>query len=565
MEIDLLHHEINSLRQIYDRCNVNAIAAIDQQLKRGTVYATHVGFVEIIRVDVKLSDKSDEGTVVTKFTKTLTDPGKEYKIPLTKLQLTVLRKIEAGKTGQTSFPSSPPFEMQTLFDQICEVESGKNKTNVDTSKKDNGLNLMTGLTLHRRPIPFKLEEVEDDLLSSESDSDSSMNVSPKNVPSSNLCCRPDVVKSGWTAGWKHVLWDPFGHIKCSVCKKGENEHHILVCDSCSAGFHMYCLRPVVVNIPKGEWLCPNCTKDGEHATTFGEIIIELEHDFNRVSSYLFLPFNDPAHFFEMNKEALSILGPDKVKEKRSAFGTAKSRSLIKKGDLYITRNTDRKLWILPTPLFDESELRFSLTTLCAAMSYCGMNVYSESLVYSQQTAEMNDSSLEKIESLSKKNIEIFISFKENLKRGLYPPIEVVYNDDIGFTVKALATMAKFTLIAEYVGEVVTVEESSDICSDSLMMLLDTGEPSTSLIIDPTKKGNYARFLSGINNRSILSKRRANVRTLRFSIDNKCRVALFTSKQVSPGEVLHYDYNAGMEGKTDSEWAQSGFYDTSNFI
>ena len=47
-------------------------------------------------------------------------------------------------------------------------------------------------------------------------------------------------------------------------------------------------------------------------------------------------------------------------------------------------------------------------------------------------------------------------------------------------------MPKFTLIAEYVGEVVTVEESSNTCSDSLMVLLETGDPSTSLIIDRTK-------------------------------------------------------------------------------
>ena len=66
-------------------------------------------------------------------------------------------------------------------------------------------------------------------------------------------------------------------------------------------------------------------------------------------------------------------------------------------------------------------------------------------------------------------------------------------------------MPKFTLIAEYVGEVVIVEESSNTCSDSLMVLLETGDPSTSLIIDPTKNGNYARFLSGIHNRSLVSR------------------------------------------------------------
>lgn len=97
------------------------------------------------------------------------------------------------------------------------------------------------------------------------------------------------------------------------------------------------------------------------------------------------------------------------------------------------------------------------------------------------------------------------------------------------------------------------------------MLLDTGDDKTSLIIDPTRRGNIARFLSGINNRSNLSKKKANVRTRRFALDGKCRVALFTAKKIEAGEKLHYDYNAGVEGKSVVEWATGGFYDTSNFF
>ena len=85
------------------------------------------------------------------------------------------------------------------------------------------------------------------------------------------------------------------------------------------------------------------------------------------------------------------------------------------------------------------------------------------------------------------------------------------------------------------------------------------------LIDPTHSGNYSRFFSGINNRNLLSKRKANVRSRRFAMDNKVHVALFTSRDIEAGEILSYDYNAGNHGKCVEEWAKAGFYDTSNFF
>ena len=98
-----------------------------------------------------------------------------------------------------------------------------------------------------------------------------------------------------------------------------------------------------------------------------------------------------------------------------------------------------------------------------------------------------------------------------------------------------------------------------------MIILDTGEPKTSLIIDPTNAGNIARFLSGVNNMSLVSKRKANVRTRRFCFNGRMRVALFTSRRIEPGERLNYDYNAGRAGQSSEQWLKGGFYDTSNFF
>ena len=199
-----------------------------------------------------------------------------------------------------------------------------------------------------------------------------------------------------------------------------------------------------------------------------------------------------------------------------------------------------------------------------------MSSYSEDLLYPEtgRTREdMNDSSLdlESIQSMSKRNLQIFRAFKHNLKEGAFPPVRVVHDEKLGFSVESLAVIPSYTLIGEYVGEVVTMEHSKDTGSDSLMVLLDTGDAKTSLIIDPARAGNIARFLCGINNRCLASKRKANVRTRRFSMDGKIHVALFTSRRIEPGEKLNYDYNAGMKGKCAEQWAKSGFYDTSNFF
>ena len=76
----------------------------------------------------------------------------------------------------------------------------------------------------------------------------------------------------------------------------------------------------------------------------------------------------------------------------------------------------------------------------------------------------------------------FFFFLNNVK-GAFPPIKIVYDEKVGFTVEALAKMPWHILIAEYIGVVTTVEKSeTDSDSDSLMMLLDTGNPKTSLTI-----------------------------------------------------------------------------------
>eukprot|EP00946_MAST-07B_sp_MAST-7B-sp1_P003777 g3777.t1 len=47
---------------------------------------------------------------------------------------------------------------------------------------------------------------------------------------------------------------------CVICKKGDNEASILLCDGCDNECHMYCLDPPLKTAPEGEWFCPDCNK-----------------------------------------------------------------------------------------------------------------------------------------------------------------------------------------------------------------------------------------------------------------------------------------------------------------
>ena len=43
-----------------------------------------------------------------------------------------------------------------------------------------------------------------------------------------------------------------------MCRKKKDEDQTLLCDECNRAYHIYCLRPILKEIPAGDWLCPNC-------------------------------------------------------------------------------------------------------------------------------------------------------------------------------------------------------------------------------------------------------------------------------------------------------------------
>lgn len=51
----------------------------------------------------------------------------------------------------------------------------------------------------------------------------------------------------------------YGNVSCQQCRSGDRPDELLLCDKCDKGFHMKCVRPIVVRVPIGSWLCPKCS------------------------------------------------------------------------------------------------------------------------------------------------------------------------------------------------------------------------------------------------------------------------------------------------------------------
>lgn len=56
-----------------------------------------------------------------------------------------------------------------------------------------------------------------------------------------------------------IKWEKSAeNAKCKICRKKGDDERLLLCDECNQAFHMYCLRPPLINVPRGDWFCPAC-------------------------------------------------------------------------------------------------------------------------------------------------------------------------------------------------------------------------------------------------------------------------------------------------------------------
>ncbi|XP_059307883.1 probable Histone-lysine N-methyltransferase ATXR5 isoform X2 [Lycium ferocissimum] len=308
--------------------------------------------------------------------------------------------------------------------------------------------------------------------------------------------------------------EDYGVVVCEQCGSGERAEELLLCDECNKGFHMLCLRPIVVRVPIGTWHCPHCSAD-QHRT---------------IKSFSQKKIVD---FFRIQKESQMVVKCTSAQDIRKR----RKRPLV---------FHKRRRRLLPfTPTEDPHRRLVQMASLASALTALNME-FSDELTYMPGMAPKS-ANRAKFESggmqvLTKEDTETLEQCRAMYKRGECPPLMVVFDSREGYTVEADGPIKDLTIIAEYTGDVDYIRNRQEDDCDSMMTLLLARDPLRSLVICPDKRGNISRFINGINNHSPEGKKKQNLKCVRYSVNGACRVLLVALRDIAKGERLYYDYN-----------------------
>ncbi|KAL8133034.1 putative Histone-lysine N-methyltransferase ATXR5 [Apium graveolens] len=307
--------------------------------------------------------------------------------------------------------------------------------------------------------------------------------------------------------------DDYSKLMCSICGSGEKDEEILLCDGCDNGFHMMCLRPVVVRVPIGSWYCNKC--HDHHPTPIQKFTQRKIMD-----------------FFRIRKSAMKCISPEVARRQRK-----RSRPLV------LQKKSRKLLPYIPTE--DHDRRSKQMESLASALINLKLE-FSNDLTYFPGMApkSANQSNFESggMQVMSKEDIRTLEKCKAMAERGEYPPLRVVFDPLEGYTVEVDAPIKHMTFIAEYTGDVDYIRNRADDDSDSMMTLLLASDPLKSLVICPDKRGNITRFINGINNHTEDGKKKQNLKCVRYSVKGECHVFLVASRNIAKGERLYYNYN-----------------------
>ncbi|KAL6127536.1 hypothetical protein ACLB2K_070901 [Fragaria x ananassa] len=302
---------------------------------------------------------------------------------------------------------------------------------------------------------------------------------------------------------------------CEECGSGHSPAELLLCDGCDKGYHLFCLRPILVNVPKGSWFGPCCTKQ-KKPKSFPLIQTKIV-DFFRI---------------QRNVETPEKLSQDNRKKRR-------------RGSSLVVSKKRRKM--LPYHPSEDPAVRLKqMASLATALTATGTE-FSNKLTYRPgmvpREANCPDCEQGGMQVLSKEDFETLNLCKIMMERGECPPLMVVFDPQEGFTVEADKPIKDWTIITEYAGDVDYLKNRENDDGDSIMTLLSAADPSKSLVICPDKYGNIARYINGINNHTREGRKKQNLKCVRFDVNGESRVLLIANRDIPKGERLYYDYNA----------------------
>ncbi|XP_057979882.1 probable Histone-lysine N-methyltransferase ATXR5 isoform X2 [Malania oleifera] len=321
--------------------------------------------------------------------------------------------------------------------------------------------------------------------------------------------------------------DDYGEVICEQCGSGDRAEELLLCDKCDKGFHMFCLRPVMVRVPIGSWFCPKCS--GQRRV-FLRLRLQIFSAFRNVPMLL------------RNVHLHKVLWGFYVRNSESRLQDMRKRRK-RSGSLVLYKKRRRLLPFTPTE--DPARRLKQMGSLATALTALKME-FSDGLTYMLVMApkSANQAKFENggMQVLSREDAETVEYCKAMCKRGDCPPLAVVFDSCEGYTVEADGHIKDMTFITEYTGDVDYIKNREHDDCDSMMTLLLATDPSKSLVICPDKRGNIARFINGINNHTPEGRKKQNLKCVRYNVDGECRVFLVATRDIAEGERLYYDYN-----------------------
>jgi len=157
--------------------------------------------------------------------------------------------------------------------------------------------------------------------------------------------------------YEYLVYDPYSVVVCEICAVNKDDNQVVICDECHKGFHTYCLRPVMVNIPRGDWWCSVCSGRTNDQISYEEFKTNLSSCNTRdILRFLCLPFDNPVEFFSRHSEAMALftLNSDTAVKQHAISHDVLTKSVVFGVDnIMFIRKPEKNDWRLPTPLLSE--------------------------------------------------------------------------------------------------------------------------------------------------------------------------------------------------------------------
>ncbi len=76
-----------------------------------------------------------------------------------------------------------------------------------------------------------------------------------------------------------VMWSKsLLNVRCRICRRKCGDEFLLLCDGCDHGYHTYCLKPPLKEIPDGDWYCHYCNPVTPIKARRGRKVAVIEED-----------------------------------------------------------------------------------------------------------------------------------------------------------------------------------------------------------------------------------------------------------------------------------------------